>query len=111
MKSHVEGPHRWADALDVLKCLGEAFGDRHAAGLETDHDDLVETVVALNHLMSHPTDGPAHVIGGHDPRVGHKNAPKRGRLAAFSFGHRPRLLVRPGLTGPASRSSGQPTRA
>ena len=43
--------------------------------------------------MGHATDGTGHVVGVHDPCVGSENAPEWGRLASFSIGHGPLLLV------------------
>ena len=61
-------------------------------------------VVALDDLVGHAPDRPAHVVGVHDLGPGNENAPVRGRRAAFAFGQAGVLPVRAGLTGPASRS-------
>ena len=94
------------------RLAAEPPGERHAAGLEADQRELVEAVVALDDLVGHPPERPVHVVGVHHPGPGHENAPVGGRGPALAFGHRPgRLLVRAGLTGPASRSAGEGSRA
>ena len=39
-------------------------------------DHAVEAVVALDDLVGHPPDGPAHVVGVHDLAPGNENAPE-----------------------------------
>jgi hypothetical protein len=58
--------------------------DWQAAGLEvsTGHSDGAD----LN-AVSHAFGGPLHVICGHDPGAGNKNAPIWGRKASFAFSH------------------------
>ena len=72
-------PTSTRDVLDLLERVGEAPGERDAAGLQTDEHDVVEAVVALDDLVGHAPDGPLDVVGVHDPAAGNKNAPVRGR--------------------------------
>ena len=52
-----------------------------------DDDEVVESLVSLDNFMGHAFGGPLHVIGGHDPGSGNKNAPIWGRKASFAFSH------------------------
>jgi hypothetical protein len=77
------------------------LGDGNTASLEADYYQLVDTVVALNDLMSHAAYGATHVVSGHDSCVGDENAPERGRHPPLAFGHGPVSSIRTSLTGPA----------
>ena len=92
-------PDRHVDALDPRQGLGQAAGQRDAAGLQADEDDAVEAVVALDDLVGDAGDGPAQVLGVHHLGPGSENAPVRGRRSAFSFGQCGWLL----LSVPASQ--------
>ena len=79
MEGDVEGADVDGDALDLFKGVGQPAGQRDAAGLQTDQDDAVEAMVALDDLVGHAPDGPVDVVGLHDPAPGNKNAPVGGR--------------------------------
>ena len=77
--------------VDAGDLGAERLGEPHAATLEADQSDAVEAAVALDDLVRHPGDGPAHVVRPED------------LLAACSHG----CSCRTGLTGPASRSTAE----
>src|SRR5581483_5853817 len=74
-------------ALDALELAAQTLGQGHATRLEAHEDDVVEPVVALDHLVGDAGDGPAQVVGAHDLGPGNENAPNRGRQSTFTFGH------------------------
>ena len=84
-------------ALDALDLGAERLGHPHAAALEADENDALQTAVALDDLVGDAGERPANVVGAEHLLGG---SGPRG-LAALRRSHR---SFRPGLTGPASRS-------
>jgi len=72
VQRHVEGADRdlgviGPQALDVAEGGGQGLGQVHAPGLQSDHHQLVEAVVAFEDLVGHPTQRPLDVLGVHHP--------------------------------------------
>ena len=76
------------DLLDLLERRSQRVRQLHAAGLQADHHQLVETVVALEDLVGHPPQRPMDVVGVHHLGPGNENAPVGARQASFAFCHR-----------------------
>src|SRR5687768_9932424 len=103
MQCDIDHADGWAVPLDLLERIGDAFGEGHSSGLQSDDDHAGETLVALEDLVRHSLGGPLDVGGRHHLLAGNESAPIRGRETTFSFSHwLPRC--RASLTGPASRS-------
>ena len=86
VEGHVQAAYGYVDALDAPERLGQPPGEGHAPRLQPDEDDPVEAVVVLDDLVGDAGDGPADVLGVHDPGPGNENAPVRGRCGSFALG-------------------------
>ena len=83
----VHGPERHGGSLDVTQDRRELFGQRYAAGLNPDDDNVFETAIALDDLVRDAHQGPANLVAVHDLGTGNKNAPLRARRTSLPIGH------------------------
>ena len=79
VKRDVDGAEGHRHPLDLLEHRGEPFGERHAAGLQPDDDNVFQPAVALDDLVGDAHQGPSNLVGVHDLGTGNKNAPCRAR--------------------------------
>ena len=90
--------HRALDAADLGR---QPLGQPDPTRPDPEQHDAVEAAVALQDLVGHAGRRPPHVLSRQDP-LGIRRTPSWPPAAAQAL---PRSLLRPGLTGPASRSS------
>ena len=92
VEGHVEAADgQGVDPFDLAQDLGHPGGQRDAAGLEADQDDVLDAPVALDHLVRHPRQGALDVGRGQDLGVGHEHAPEGSRTDCVRV--RPLLLL------------------
>jgi hypothetical protein len=59
----VERTARDRGALDLSHCEREPLGDVKAAAQDSDDDEILRSLIALENFVSHPAEGSAHVSG------------------------------------------------
>ena len=91
------------DALDAGDALADAAGQRHAAGVEAEQDEVGGALVALEDLVGDAGQRPGDVTGvEHDARVGHAartsfSASRDGSLKDVAAGVDPQGSTAPTL--------------
>ena len=87
VERNIEAADRNLGAVDEFKGIAESRGKQHSPGLQSDDDEVIESLISLDDFVGHAFGGPLHVICSHDPGAGNKNAPIWGRKASFAFSH------------------------
>ena len=89
VEGHINAAHRDFNPFDLSQSRSESTGKRDTPGLQSDEDNIVETMVAFDDLVRHAPGGPLHVFCGHYPGSGNKNASIGRRQSSFAFSQVP----------------------